>query len=79
MFSVSVVTQELNKCHANFNNTDISFSFYDRARVLIYILKDQLFALKYTLIHSFIKINLLAFLHVSVLSDHPQGFVMPSC
>ena len=34
-----------------------SFSFFNRARVLIYILKKQLFALKYTLKHSLIKIN----------------------
>jgi hypothetical protein len=33
------------------------FSFCDRARVLIYILKNQLFALKYTLKHSLIKNN----------------------
>ena len=32
------------------------FSFCDRERVLIYILKNQLFALKYTLKHSVIKI-----------------------
>ena len=32
------------------------FSFCDRARVLIYILKNQLFALKYTLKHALIKI-----------------------
>ena len=33
------------------------FSFCDRARVLTYILKNQLFALKYTLKHSLIKVN----------------------
>ena len=41
-------------------------------------LKKQLFALKYTLKHSLIKINELALLHVSILSDHPQGVVVPS-
>jgi len=47
--------------------------------VSFFIFKKQLFALKYTLKYLIIKINLLALLHVSVLSDHPQGVVVPGC
>ena len=39
---------------------DFSFSFCDRVRVLIYILKNLLFALKYALKHSLIKNKLIS-------------------
>ena len=48
-----------------------------RVNTFLYF-KNQLFALKYTLKNIHL-LKQLALLHVSVLSDHPQGVVVPSC
>ena len=53
------------------------FSFCNRARVLIYVLENQLLCTKIHFKNTHL-LKWLALLHVSVLSDHLQGGVVPS-